>query len=229
MTVHIAGFTKKYDRVIFDDFDLTIKSDEIVCVLGPSGCGKTTLLNAIAGLSAVDGGVVDVKVDRVGYVFQEDRLLPWLTVRDNIAFVNQSSADAQIMALIDKMGLTGYADHYPAELSGGMRQRCSIARAFNYGADLLLMDEPFKSLDYSLRFKMIAALIDTWQIYRHAIIYVTHDIDEALLLADRIIILGGRPAKIVDTFTIEQLRSQRHIGDLQLSDMRRKIIDYLTI
>ncbi len=229
MIVSIKGITKKFDDVIFENFSLDIAQDEIVCLLGPSGCGKTTLLNAIAGLSEVDSGAIERHTDTIGYVFQEDRLLPWKTVYDNIAFVNQQSSSKKIMAIIDKMGLKGYQAHYPHELSGGMRQRCSIARAFNYDADLLLMDEPFKSLDYSLRFKMVNALIDTWQAYRHTIVYVTHDIDEALLLADRIIILTGRPVTITDVIKIEKLRQNRHIGDQELLNLRRKIINYMMI
>ncbi len=229
MIVSVKGITKKYDSVILEDFSLDIAQDEIVCLLGPSGCGKTTLLNAIAGLTKVDSGTIERQTDNIGYVFQEDRLLAWKTVYDNIAFVNQNSSSKKIMAIIDKMGLTGYQAHYPHELSGGMRQRCSIARAFNYDADLLLMDEPFKSLDYSLRFKMVSALIDTWQTYQHAIVYVTHDIDEALLLADRIIILAGRPAAIIDAIKIEKARQNRHISDQALLNLRRRIIDYMMI
>ncbi len=227
MIVLVKNVTKKFDSVILQDFNLDVAQNEIVCLLGPSGCGKTTLLNLIAGLSQLDGGKIDRQTDNIGYVFQEDRLLPWKTVYDNIAFVNQTSSPQKIIALIDKMGLTGYQNHYPHELSGGMRQRCSIARAFNYDADLLLMDEPFKSLDYSLRFKMVSALIDTWQAYQHAIIYVTHDIDEALLLADRIIILAGRPAAIIDAIKIDKARIERRITDQELTQLRREIIDYM--
>lgn len=228
MIVNIDAITKKYDNVIFEDFSLQVMADEIICLLGPSGCGKTTLLNAIAGLSPINAGNIDVKAANIGYVFQEDRLLPWKTVYDNIAFVNQAATPAKILAIIEKMGLKGYQNYYPHELSGGMRQRCSIARAFNYSAELLLMDEPFKSLDYLLRFKMVKALIDTWQSYRHTIIYVTHDIDEALLLADRIIILDGRPAEIVDTFKLTMAQGERQITATQLTNLRRQIIDYLT-
>ncbi len=227
MIVNVDGISKKYDKLIFDQFSLRVMADEIVCLLGPSGCGKTTLLNAIAGLSAIAGGKIDVRAAHIGYVFQEDRLLPWQTVYDNIAFVNRVAPREQILALIEKMGLAGYAEHYPSQLSGGMRQRCAIARAFNYSAELLLMDEPFKSLDYSLRFKMVAQLIDMWRSYRHAIVYVTHDIDEALLLADRIIIMAGQPAQVVDTFEVATARQQRQLAMPQLVQLRTKIIDYL--
>ncbi len=227
MIVSVKNVTKKFDSVILQNFNLDVAQNEIVCILGPSGCGKTTLLNLIAGLSQLDSGTIDRQTDSIGYVFQEDRLLPWKTVYDNIAFVNQTSSPQKIMALIEKMGLAGYQDHFPRELSGGMQQRCSIARAFNYSADLLLMDEPFKSLDYSLRFKMVSALIDTWRAYRHAIVYVTHDIDEALLLADRIIILAGRPATIIDALKIDIARANRRISDQNLMQLRRKIIDYM--
>lgn len=212
------------DVEVLKDFSMHVDDKEILCIIGPSGCGKSTVLNIISGHIEPVGGEVN-NDSNISYVFQEDRLLPWATVYDNIALVNKNNND--ILKLTKIVGLGGFESHYPEELSGGMRQRCAIARAFNYEADLLLMDEPFKSLDYNLRFSMIDQLLNLWTIKKNSIIFVTHEIDEALLLGDRIIVLSNRPTKVIREFKIKIDKLERSLSNKMLSDIRKKIIELL--
>lgn len=216
---------KKYGNMdVLKAFSLSLRPHEIVCLIGPSGCGKSTLLNLISGLIFPDKGDVKSYSKRIGYVFQEDRLLPWKTVLENIKFVDPNKDDSEIFDLIKIMGLEGFAHHYPRSLSGGMKQRCAIARAFTYDSEILLMDEPFKSLDYTLTIKLIQELIKVWEKRRNTILFVTHDIDEALLLGNRILVLSERPAKISDVFSIDTDQKQRDLGSQDLIEIRSKII-----
>jgi len=182
-------------------------------LLGPSGAGKTTLLNIVSGLMPADEGQVETLAKRTAYVFQEDRLLPWMTVRGNIELVNENLSKTDLDAILDEMDLLKSSEMYPEALSGGMRQRVAIARAFAYTPDLLLMDEPFKSLDFSLRARLIEALLKIWGKNQTTVFFVTHDMDEALWIADRIAILGKSPAGIVKTFEVarpRQLTEEEH-------------------
>lgn len=225
MVVQLEKICKSYGAVeVIKDISLTIEKDEIVCILGPSGCGKSTLLNIISGLIQPDQGYVNRITDRIGYVFQEDRLLPWKTVYENIKFVDDETPREEIYKLIADIGLKGFENCFPHELSGGMRQRCSIARAFNYHSEFLLMDEPFKSLDYTLRIKMLRQLIRVWDKASNSIIFVTHEIDEALLLGNRIIVLSNRPTQIAKTFEIKSCQSERKLSSKELTETRNEII-----
>jgi len=209
---------------VLQNLSFEVSQEEIVCIVGPSGCGKSTMLNIISGLLQPSFGKVINKSQNTSYVFQEDRLLPWKDVCENIQIVNDSSPRKFVMELIEKVGLKGFEGFYPAELSGGMRQRCSIARAFNYEANLLLMDEPFKSLDYNLRIGMIRYLLTLWESTRKTIIFVTHEIDEALLLGDRILLLSNRPTKVEREFRLEKTKSERSLTDEELIKTRSDII-----
>ncbi len=229
MIAQIKSISKQYGNVeVLNKFTLDIYKNEIVCVLGASGCGKSTLLNILSGLKEPDFGEVYKNIDKVSYVFQEDRLLPWKTVYDNIRFVDNRASHEDIIKLIDDIGLNGFDKSYPGELSGGMKQRCSIARAFNYRAELLLMDEPFKSLDYFLRTKMIRQLLEVWQKNKNSIVYVTHEIDEALMLANRIVVLSNRPAKIMKIIEINERQKYRILHSNELTKIRNEIIELLT-
>ena len=209
----VIGLRKEFSGLpVLENLNLYVDQKEITAIVGPSGCGKSTLLNLIAGITGDYDGQIRNRAEKTGYVFQEDRILPWLTVYDNIRVVRDDTDEARILQLIDQMHLTGFEDYYPDQLSGGMRQRCGIARAFYYGSELLLMDEPFKSLDYSLRQEMLTYLKALWEQEQNSVLFVTHDMDEALQIADRILVFGPRPSSVV-----EEIRLLREKG---LRDLR---------
>lgn len=185
--------------------DLEVADGEFVCLLGPSGCGKTTLLNILAGLDTADSGYVAIGADGrpdpvVRYVFQEARLLPWMTVRENLAFVLDKRGKAsyqQIDTWLSKVGLDGTAEFYPRQLSIGMQQRVSVARGLIVEPDVLYMDEPFGSLDELTAMSMRAQLLALWNDIRCSVVFVTHNPLEAALLADRVLVMGTGPGRIV--------------------------------
>ena len=210
---------------MLDNLSLEIDADEIVAVVGPSGCGKTTMLNIVADLEQADDGEVETNNAKIGYVFQEDRLLPWRTVRENIALVRDQSVPSEVDRLVAMLGLSGFASYYPGALSGGMRQRCSIARAYHFRCELLLMDEPFKSLDHNLRFDMLASLMNVRRENKNAVLFTTHDIDEALAVASRIVVLGKRPAHVVREFSLGSSETLRDVNAPELVALKRNVIE----
>lgn len=213
---------------VFNDFSLDIKRGEIFGLLGSSGCGKSTLLNIISNTLDIDEGIILNSSKKTSYVFQENRLLPWKTLYENISIVNEQNPKEDVLKIIDSMGLYKFKDNYPHELSGGMKKRCSIGRAFNYDADLMLMDEPFKSLDYKLKIDMIKSLLKLWDKNKLSIVFVTHEIEEALLLCDRVAVLSKDSSnKILNIFKIDEKRSNRKLNDKYLTDMRNEIIEFL--
>ncbi len=225
MILKLDNVNKSFNDIdVLKDFSMKIYSKEIVCIVGPSGCGKSTLLNIISGLIQPCSGKIKHGRFNISYVFQEDRLLPWKNVYENIRLVNKDSSREKCMDFISRVGLKGFEGYYPSELSGGMRQRCSIARAFNYEGDLLLMDEPFKSLDYQLRIDMINYLLKLWDNTKKSIIFVTHEIDEALMLGDRILLLSTRPSKIYKEFIVQNDKMDRSLDDSSLMRIRNDII-----
>lgn len=195
MKLHIS---KSYgDKKIFDDFSLEIKEGEVLCVLAESGAGKTTLLNILAGLTPYAGSIEGFP-KKVGYIFQEPRLLPNLTVKENLQYVGGRVED--IDKILQKIGLFPAKDKRPASLSGGEKQRVAIARAFLSDAKTLLLDEPFSSLDTALKIRLCKLFSELWSEKKQTTVFVTHDIEEALLLAQRIIILNN--GKIVSDFRL---------------------------
>jgi NitT/TauT family transport system ATP-binding protein len=190
---------------VFDGLDLHIDDGQIVGIVGPSGVGKTTVLKLISGILKPDAGTVRVTEKTMGYIFQEPRLLPWRTAVDNVAVVlrpkGRDRREAREVARVwlEKVGLKGFADYHPAELSGGMAQRVSIARAFAVEPDLLLLDEPFSNMDASLKSSLMRLLSTMIAERPTTVVYVTHDLIEALQLADRIVELApGRPPRELD-------------------------------
>lgn len=216
------------DVQVYKNLTLTVPQGAITTIVGPSGCGKSSMLNLLAGLILPDKGRVCTAGETVGYVFQEDRLLPWATVYDNVKLVRPGEDREAIMAILAALELSAFGDKFPGQLSGGMRQRCAIARGFYYDASLLLMDEPFKSLDYDLRLNLMGYLGRLWEKTGNTILFVTHDIDEALLLGHEILVMGKEAEGIVATFKRSSPLEARRITDEAHDRLRRKIIGHLT-
>ena len=183
---------KRYgEKLIYEGFGCVIERGKITCLLGESGCGKTTLLNMLAGLTPYEGKIRNIP-ERISYIFQEDRLLPNLTVYGNIAYVLGKRADREkIMEVLEKVELADRADAYPGELSGGQAQRVAIARAFAYPSELILMDEPFSSLDTGLKIRLVDVFCKLWREENRTAVFVTHDAEEAYMLSHRAIVLKG--------------------------------------
>ena len=197
--------------------DLDIQVGEFLCLVGPSGCGKTTLLRILAGLEQQTSGSVEISRDQTSarplnsMVFQEHSIFPWLSVRDNVAFglkaqgLGRRERYGIVEPFIRKVGLTGFEDALPHQLSGGMKQRVSIARAFANDPEMLLMDEPFAALDEQTRLILQGELLRIWDELRKTVVYVTHSIDEAIVLADRILVMSARPGRIKDILDVGQV------------------------
>ena len=199
------------DVEILKDLAFTLDAGEVGVIVGPSGCGKTTLLRMIAGLDGdYRGHIVKPAHGRIGMVFQEPRLLPWRNLRDNIRLAAPKADDEDIAALLSVLGLKGHADHYPGQLSGGLARRAALARAFAVQPDLLLLDEPFVSLDAALAARLRDELAEIVTQRPVTTLLVTHDLDEASRLADRLILLSGSPARVVGEVRVEAPRLQRN-------------------
>ncbi|SCD43137.1 NitT/TauT family transport system ATP-binding protein [Streptomyces sp. BpilaLS-43] len=209
--------------------DLDVESGSLVCFIGPSGCGKTTLLNMSAGLLPPSAGTVSFRGTPlsgvntgVGFMTQHDNLLPWRTVEKNVGIaleiekVPRAERRRRVAEVLDLVGLAGFADRYPSQLSGGMQKRASLARGLVYDPSTLLMDEPFGALDAQLRLGMQNELLRIWERDRKTIIFVTHDLDEAILLADRIVVFGTRPGRVIHVEDVP-LERPRDLTALRLS------------
>jgi NitT/TauT family transport system ATP-binding protein len=192
---------------VLEDINLDVRDGEFVCLVGPSGCGKSTLLNiaggffpATRGEVLVDGAPVIAPDPKRIFIFQENGVFPWLTVEENVGFGVHRATAAERRELvehyIEMVGLTGFGRSYPRELSGGMRQRVEIARALAAEPDVLFMDEPFGALDYLTRLRLRHELIQIWQREKRTVLFVTHDVEEAVQLADRVVVMGKRPSRI---------------------------------
>jgi ABC-type nitrate/sulfonate/bicarbonate transport system ATPase subunit len=196
--------------LVHEQVKFTVAPNEFVCICGPSGCGKTTLLDYLAGVLKptrgtvlIDGAPSDPKRQSISFVFQEPSTFPWLTVYDNVTTglrikgESKGEIDRKVREIVDIVGLTGFENYYPHQISGGMKQRVAIARAFATDADLILMDEPFVSLDQPTRERMQREVLDIWRHRVRTVIFVTHNIEEAVFLADRILILSEKPSRIL--------------------------------
>jgi NitT/TauT family transport system ATP-binding protein len=217
MKLVIEGLCKRFGEIeALRDIDVSIGEGEFVSVLGASGCGKSTLLRMVDGLIEPSGGELRIDDRPVrgpgpdrAFVFQQDRLLPWRTIEDNVAFglelkgVKRKAARGRAPELLALVGLERFARHYPHQLSGGMRQRANIARALAVDPDVLLMDEPFAALDWQTREIMQSELLRIWQERQKTVLFVTHQIDEAVYLSDRIVILTPRPGQVKAVVSID--------------------------
>lgn len=224
---------KREPVLALDDINLTISGNVIVSLVGPSGCGKTTLLRIIGGLESASEGHVDILTDNThdpvtSTVFQEGSVFPWLNVQANVEYglklrnVPRREREAVASAFIDKVGLHAFKRAYPSQLSGGMKQRVSVARAFANGPQILLMDEPFASVDEQTRTVLQQELLRLWSENQRTVVLVTHSIDEAIALSHRVIVMSARPGKVLADIPINlprprdvvKLRSDTHYGEL---------------
>ena len=234
----IRGLRKRYgDVAVLGGVDLDVLPGEIIALVGPSGCGKSTLLRLVAGLDtqfegsvSVGGAALRGPSQAVGLVFQEPRLFPWLNVADNVAFGlperRSPAARATVAETLEVVGLTDFAQALPKHLSGGMAQRVALARALVTEPQVLLMDEPFSALDAFTRMRLQDHLLAAWQRYAPTLLLVTHDLDEAVYLADRVVLLTERPATIQRIHAVAAPRP-RERGDLALAWLRSELLQAL--
>ncbi len=215
--VVINNVSKTYGPVeVLQNIALTFDNGSFVSIVGPSGCGKSTLLKLISGLEPttkgeilVDGNVVTETPERLGFMFQKDALLPWANVEENIGVglelkgIPQERHASRKHELISFLGLAGFEKHYPSQLSGGMRQRVSLGRLLAYEPELYLMDEPFGALDAQTKILMAKELLRIWSTYTKSVVFVTHDIEEAVFLSDRVLVMSPRPGIIKADFHID--------------------------
>ncbi len=235
--MHFPGKPGEAVIEVLSRINLEVYAGEFVCLVGPSGCGKSTLLNLVAGFLSPTRGSVHIQGKPVLgpdpqriFVFQENGVFPWLTVQDNIGFGVRTRSSEEKRAIIahyvEMVGLTGFEKSYPRELSGGMRQRVEIARALAAGPEVIYMDEPFGALDFMTRLKMRADLLRIWREEQKTILFVTHDVEEAVQLADRIVVMSSRPAVITRQVGIE-LERPRNLDSPAYIEMRDHIFDLL--
>jgi NitT/TauT family transport system ATP-binding protein len=235
-------FVKNGDEPVEALVDITmeVRDGEFICILGPSGCGKTTLLRIIAGLDhptsgsvRIDGSVIDRPNRKLGMIFQDYSLYPWRTVNENIAFglelqgIVEEERDAIVRKYLALTGLSEFGTSYPFELSGGMRQRIAVVRALAVDPKVLLMDEPFGALDAQTRNKLQYDLLDIWGKTKKTILFVTHSVDEAVFLADRIMVLTPRPGHICDVIPVDHPHPRDRTG-VKFAQIRRHVLDLIS-
>lgn len=232
--------TKAGPLKVLADIDLTVADGEFVCLLGPSGCGKSTLLNTVAGFEQPTSGKVLIDGEQVMkphaqrvFVFQEYGIFPWASVWDNVALglqhgVSKTVQSDKIQATIDLVGLTGFEKSYPMELSGGMKQRVEVARALAVSPDVIYMDEPFGALDSLTRLTMRAEIIRIWQHQSPTILFVTHDVDESLQLAERIVVMSARPGSIERILNVD-LPHPRDLGSPEYGRIKNQLYKLLGV
>ena len=212
----------------FKNIDLKLKKGEVVGVLGTSGCGKSTLLRVLSGLDPQFEGKINTEAEcpeeAFGMMFQEPRLMPWLTVLDNVTFgFSKKEKKKDALELIETVGLQGFKKHYPKDLSGGMAQRVAIARSLLSQPDILLLDEPFSALDAFTKMQLQDLLLSIWKTHETTTLLVTHDIDEALYLCDRIVIMRGQPGQIESEIYINRPKPRKR-GDAHLAELKEEVL-----
>ncbi|MFT7462544.1 MAG: NitT/TauT family transport system ATP-binding protein [Pseudohongiellaceae bacterium] len=232
--------TKAGPLQVLENIDLTVADGEFVCLLGPSGCGKSTLLNAIAGFVQPTSGSVRIDGEPVlepnpqrVFVFQEYGIFPWASVWDNVALGlhhsdNRADTAKKVQETIDLVGLTGFERSYPMELSGGMKQRVEVARALAVSPDVIYMDEPFGALDSLTRLTMRSEIIRIWQQQKPTILFVTHDVDESIQLAERIVVMSARPGRIAGIIEVD-LPHPRDLGSPEYGRIKNRLYELLGV
>jgi sulfonate transport system ATP-binding protein len=236
----VQNLTKSFgDLVVLQDVKFTVKQGEFLCIVGPTGCGKTTFMNTLAKLTPATSGTIqihgeeaDPQKHNIAYVFQESTSLPWLTVRDNVAYgmkvkkIPIGERNRRLNEILDLVGLADCAHLYPNQISASMEQRLAVARAFATQPDLLLMDEPYGQLDVKLRYYLEDELIRLWEKLRITVVFVTHNIEEAVYLADRILILSNKPTSIKGDIDVNLLRPRDYL-DPEFIAIRKTVTDMI--
>lgn len=230
------------DKKVLEDININIEKGQIISIIGPSGCGKSTLLKAIGGINQDYQGKILFENKEIngpspnrGYVFQEPALFTWLNTFDNIAYglklkkIEKNTIKEKVDKYISEIGLCGYEKYYPSQLSGGMKQRVALARTLIMEPEMILMDEPFSALDYQTRIEMQKLTMDLWQHYRPSIIFVTHDIDEAILLADKVLVMSANPGTIIKEISVDfkRPRDKRLLGNSEFMKIKSELVDIL--
>jgi ABC-type nitrate/sulfonate/bicarbonate transport system ATPase subunit len=238
--VRFESFTKCFgDLLVLDNMDASLYENEFICIVGPTGCGKTTLANLVCGLLVptkgkvtIDGSEVDPRRHNIAFVFQEVAIMPWRTVKDNIKLglelkrFPKGEIETRVNEMIDLLGLRGFEKSFPNQISGGMKQRVDIARAFCADTDLLFMDEPFCQNDEKTRFYMLNLLIKLWEKKKRTIIFVTHNIEEAVYLAERIIVFTQKPTKIREEIMVN-LPRPRDVSAPEFVKIRERVTELI--
>ncbi|WP_226036011.1 ABC transporter ATP-binding protein [Aquibacillus saliphilus] len=239
MSLKLKNVSRTFDGITaVKNFSISAEPGEIIGLLGTSGCGKSTLLRAISGLDndydgeiSINGNTSKEVDDRTGFIFQEPRLLPWLPVLENVTFGLKGNKETKVQRakeFLENVGLSGKEQLYPRQLSGGMAQRVAIARALVTSPEILLLDEPFSALDAFTKMQLQDLLLDVWHTYKSTVVLVTHDIDEALYLCDRIVVLRGQPGQIDTEFVIKEERPRQR-GGQKLAEYKSEILDRLDL
>ena len=240
--VEVSHMTKKFgELLVLDDISFNVKKGEFLCVVGPTGCGKTTFLNCLTKLGVyqltsgeirINGEPVNLEKHNVAYIFQEYSAFPWLTVEENVGYglkIKKRPAEEvkeQVDEMLELVGLTEYRNYYPSQLSASMLQRVSIARAFAVKPDLLLMDEPYGQLDNSLRYKLEDELLKLWERTDTTVIFITHNIEEAVYLSERILVLTNKPTSIKKEIE-NKLTRPRNVTDVEFNILRDEVTDLI--
>jgi sulfonate transport system ATP-binding protein len=236
----VENLTKRFGKLlVLDRISFTVSPGELLCIVGPTGCGKTTFMNTLAKLTPATAGSIrirneeaDPRKHNIAYVFQESTSLPWRIVRDNVALgmelkkIPKPEIERRLNQILEIVGLSDCADLYPNQISASMEQRLSVARAFATQPDLLLMDEPYGQLDVQLRFYLEDELVRIWEKFKNTVIFVTHNIEEAVYLADRILILSNKPTTIKGNIMVDLPRPRDYI-DPKFMAIREEVTEMI--
>lgn len=238
--VSVNHLTKKFgDLLVLNDVSFEAMDGDLLCVVGPTGCGKTTFLNSLVNIYQItsgeillDGKQVNTKEQNIAYIFQGDSTMPWLTVEENVRFglnlkkISSGEKKERVEKYLDIVGLTKYRNYYPKQLSASMLQRVSIARAFATEPELLLMDEPYGQLDIELRFKLEDELVKLWEMTKTTVIFITHNIEEAVYLGNKIMVLTNKPTTVKETL-VNDLPRPRDIASPKFVELRNQVTELI--